>query len=335
MNRNHTIIIAEAGVNHDGSLEKALRLVDEAAAAGADYVKFQTFHASKLVTAASATAQYQRDNCGASGQLEMLRRLELSEDDFRTIATHCRQRGIRFLSTPFDEESIHFLVDLGVDMMKVPSGEITDYFYLQAIGRTRLPVVLSTGMSTLADIEAAIDLLTDSGTPRESITLLHCNTEYPTPYSDVNLRAMLTMREAFGLPTGYSDHTAGIEVSLAAAALGAVVIEKHFTLSRDAAGPDHAASLDPAQLRELVNGIRNVEAALGSARKCVSPSEAKNIDAARRFLVAAYPIRKGEPLTVDNVVARRAGAGLSPMLWPLIDGRGATRDFDTDQPITI
>lgn len=335
MKRNHTIIIAEAGVNHDGSLEKALRLVDEAAAAGADYVKFQTFHASKLVTAASATAQYQRDNCGASGQLEMLRRLELSEDDFRTIATHCRQRGIRFLSTPFDEESIHFLVDLGVDMMKVPSGEITDYFYLQAIGRTRLPVVLSTGMSTLADIEAAIDLLTDSGTPRESITLLHCNTEYPTPYSDVNLRAMLTMREACGLPTGYSDHTAGIEVSLAAAALGAVVIEKHFTLSRDAAGPDHAASLDPAQLRELVSGIRNVEAALGSARKCVSPSEAKNIAAARRSLVAAYPIRKGEPLTVDNVVARRAGAGLSPMLWPLVEGREAPADFDTDEPITL
>lgn len=322
-------------MNHDGSLEKALRLVDEAAAAGADYVKFQTFHASKLVTAASATAQYQRDNCGASGQLEMLRRLELSEDDFRTIAAHCRQRGIRFLSTPFDEESIHFLVDLGVDMMKVPSGEITNYFYLQTIGRTRLPVVLSTGMSTLADIEAAIDLLTDSGTPRESITLLHCNTEYPTPYSDVNLHAMLTMREAFGLPTGYSDHTAGIEVSLAAAALGAVVIEKHFTLSRDAAGPDHAASLDPAQLRELVSGIRNVEAALGSARKCVSPSEAKNIAAARRSLVAARPIQKGECFTTGNVVARRAGAGLSPMLWPLVEGREAPADFDPDEPITL
>lgn len=329
------IIIAEAGVNHDGQLEKALRLVDKAAEAGADYVKFQTFHAEKLVTSASKTADYQRTNCGATSQLDMLRKLQLTDDDFRAIDRRCRQKGIRFLSTPFDIESIGFLVSLGMDMMKVPSGEITNYHYLRAVAATSLPVVMSTGMSTLSDIESALNLLVAGGTPPDAITLLHCNTQYPTPYSDVNLRAMHTLREAFGLPVGYSDHTVGIEVSVAAAALGATVIEKHFTLDRQAAGPDHAASLDPEELCRLVSSVRNVNAALGSARKGVTQSESGNVAVARRSLVAACPIKKGEPLTTANVTAKRPGSGLSPMLWPLIEGKPASRDFSTDQQIEL
>ena len=250
------IIIAEAGVNHNGSADIARRLADEAARAGADYVKFQTFHAEKLVTARSSTADYQRRNCQATSQLEMLRKLQLSEKDFIEIARHCEDIGIRFLSTPFDEQSVEFLSDIGVDMMKVPSGEITNLPLLRAIGQTGLPVVMSTGMCSIADVALALDALSESGTPRDKITLLHCNTEYPTPYQDVNLRAMETLHHAFGLPVGYSDHTVGITVPIAAAAMGATIIEKHFTLDKQAAGPDHAASLDPEELKAVAEQIK-------------------------------------------------------------------------------
>ncbi len=333
--KEKTIIIAEAGVNHNGSPETAFRLAEEAARAGADYVKFQTFRADRLVTAASRTAEYQQRNCQAESQLEMLRRLELSDEDFIRLARHCREIGIKFLSTPFDCESVGFLADLGIDMMKVPSGEITNLPYLRAIGATKLPVAMSTGISTLADIESAINALTDAGTPRDMITLLHCNTEYPTPFADVNLRAMLTLREAFGLPAGYSDHTAGIEVPVAATALGATMIEKHFTLDKSAAGPDHAASLDPAELAAMVKAVRNVDSALGSRIKTPSPSEMKNIAVARKSIVAAKKIKKGETLTDSNLTAKRPGDGLSPMLWDMVVGTAAVRDFMPDDQIIL
>ncbi len=329
------IIIAEAGVNHGGSLDVAKRLVDEAAKSGADYVKFQTFVADRLVTSRSSTAEYQKRNCGASSQLEMLRRLELSQKDFAALARHCENAGIRFLSTPFDVESVAFLCDLGVDLMKVPSGEITDLPLLRAVGATGLPVVMSTGMSTLADTENALLALIESGAPVDGITLLHCTTEYPTPYPDVNLLAMRTLADAFGHPVGYSDHTVGIEVSVAAAALGATVIEKHFTLDKAAAGPDHAASLDPAELRRLVVAVRNVEAALGARTKKVSPSEKKNLDVARKCIVASRPIAKGERFTEANITAKRATGGLSPMLWDLVCSSVARQNFDTDEPIKL
>ncbi len=329
------IIIAEAGVNHGGSLDVARRLVDEAAGSGADYVKFQTFNADRLVTSRSATADYQKRNCGASSQLEMLRRLELSRKDFTALSRHCESAGIRFLSTPFDVESVAFLRDLGVDMMKVPSGEITDLPLLRAVGATGLPVVMSTGMSTLAETENALMALVEAGAPADAITLLHCTTEYPTPYPEVNLRAMKTLSDAFGLPVGYSDHTVGIEVSVAAAALGATVIEKHFTLDKAAAGPDHAASLDPAELRELVCAVRNVEAALGSPRKLAGPSERKNLTVARKCIVASRPIRKGERFSDDNLTAKRAAGGMSPMMWDFVCSCAAPRDFETDEPISL
>lgn len=333
--QDKTIIIAEAGVNHNGDFDAACRLADEAARAGADYVKFQTFHAENLVTADSKTAEYQQRNCRATSQLEMLRRLELSDCDFVRLADHCAKAGIKFLSTPFDCRSVGFLASLGMDMMKVPSGEITNLPYLRAIGATRLPVVMSTGMSTLADIEAALTALTDSGTPTDGITLLHCNTEYPTPFADVNLRAMLTLREAFGLPVGYSDHTVGIEVPVAATALGATVIEKHFTLDKNAAGPDHAASLDPAELAAMVKAVRNVGKALGSRIKHPSPSERKNMAVARKSIVAARAINRGEILTESCLTAKRPGDGLSPMMWDIVVGTAAVRDFRPDEQISL
>ncbi len=335
MTNHPVVIIAEAGVNHNGSLSAACLMAEKAAQAGADFVKFQTFHAQKLVTKTSATAEYQQRNCNATSQLDMLRRLELSEEDFRHLAQHCKKHGIRFLSTPFDLESVDFLVSIGVDIMKVPSGEITNLPLLRKIGQTRLPVILSTGMSDLAEISHAIQILTAAGTQYNTITLLHCNTEYPTPYSDVNLRAMKTLEKAFSLPVGYSDHTPGTEVPIGAVALGATVIEKHFTLNKNDAGPDHAASLDPNELHEMVVSIRNIEKALGSPIKEPSQSEKKNINVARRSIVATTTIRKGEIFTEANLTCKRPGGNLSPMLWDTIIGLKASKDFEPDEPISL
>lgn len=329
------IIIAEAGVNHNGSLERALSMVETAAKAGADFVKFQTFRADKLVTATGSTAEYQKENCKAETQLSMLRDLELPEEAFRTIAAHCHKCGIGFLSTPFDLESIEFLASLGMKYMKIPSGEITDLPYLRAIARTRIPIIMSTGMSTLSDVENALQVFYDNGYYRNEITLLHCTTQYPTPYLEVNLKAMLTLREAFGVSVGYSDHTKGIEVPLAATALGADVIEKHFTLDKTLPGPDHVASLDPEELAAMVSGVQHVAMSLGSAVKRIASVERKNIAAARKSIVAATPIKKGEIFSEENMTVKRPGNGLSPMRWDEIIGRSAPHSFQPDELIEI
>lgn len=329
------LIIAEAGVNHNGSIEMALRMVDAAAHAGADFVKFQTFKANKLVTASSRTAEYQKENCNADNQLEMLRGLELPEEAFRSIARQCKKSGIGFLSTPFDLESIEFLASLDMKYMKIPSGEITNLPYLRAIARTKIPVIMSTGMSTLADVENALQILYDGGYYRNDITILHCTTQYPTNYKDVNLKAMLTLREAFGVNVGYSDHTKGIEVPLAATSLGASVIEKHFTLDKSLPGPDHVASLDPDELKQMVAGIRHVAMSLGSAIKRVTSAERENITVARKSIVAAKDIKKGDIFTEDNLTVKRPGSGISPMRWDEVIGRSASRHFNTDDLIEI
>lgn len=327
------IIIAEAGVNHNGSLKTALQMVDAAALAGADFVKFQTFKTDSLVTASVKTAEYQKANCNADTQRDMLRKLELPYSDFRILADHCREKGIGFLSTPFDKESIDFLSTLGMKYMKVPSGEITNLPYLRNIASTQTPVIISTGMSTLADVENALQVFYDAGYSRSDITLLHCTTQYPTPFSDVNLRAMQTLREAFGIATGYSDHTRGIEIPIAATALGATVIEKHFTLDTSMPGPDHAASLNPDELEEMVRRISHVSMALGSAVKRVTPSEHKNMEAARKSIVAATDIKEGEFFTEDNLTVKRPGTGISPMRWDEIIGKASTRFYKADDLI--
>lgn len=337
MNKKHTIIIAEAGVNHGGSLEMALRLVDAAADAGADYVKFQTFKADALVSGTAPLARYQSENMdgAADTQLAMLRRLELSEADHKAIIAHCRERGIKFLSTAFDLGSVEFLASLGMDFWKVPSGEITNYPYLRAIARQGGRVVMSTGMATLDEIAEAVDVLTANGVDRQDITLMHCNTQYPTPMDDVNLLAIPSMRSSLGLEVGYSDHTLGIEVPIAAVALGATVIEKHFTLDKSLPGPDHKASLSPAELKAMVTAIRNIDLALGDGHKRVTASESENRAVARKSIVAARHIRKGELLTDDNLTAKRPGTGLSPMLWPSVAGTRAVADFAPDEQIKL
>ena len=352
-----TFVIAEAGVNHDGSLEKALHLIDVAATAGADAVKFQTFQASKLVTAVARKAQYQIENTKESGgQFEMLKRLELSLDDHRTLVAHCKARGIRFMSTAFDADGLAFLATLGMPALKVPSGDITCAPLLLKAARTGMPLIVSTGMSTIADIELALGVIAfgrlydrepRAGSEfvdaycstegrralRESVTLLHCVTQYPAPPESVNLRAMDTMAAAFGLPVGYSDHTLGIGVSLAAVARGATVIEKHFTLDRTSAGPDHAASLEPGELAELVRGVRHIELALGSPIKGPAPQEVANRPIARRSLVAARPIKAGAQILAADLAYKRPGSGISPMhFWDTV-GRTAARDFDVDEAI--
>ncbi|MDE5887679.1 MAG: N-acetylneuraminate synthase [Muribaculaceae bacterium] len=335
MKQNQTIIIAEAGVNHNGSFELACRLVDEAAKAGADYVKFQTFKTENLVTHSVSAADYQKKNCNADSQFSMLKRLELSFRQFGMLADYCRTKGIGFLSTPFDKESTDFLVSLGVDYMKVPSGELTNLPYLRHIARTGVPPIISTGMSTLADVEGALNVFLDAGLSRSAITLLHCTTQYPTPFSDVNLMAMDTLRKAFGVSVGYSDHTEGIEVPVAAVALGAKVIEKHFTLDRNMEGPDHKASLEPRQLAAMVAAIRNIEASLGTGIKTVAPSEKENIQAARKSIVASREIKEGEAFSEENLAVKRPGTGISPMLWDEVIGRISPADFKQDDLITI
>ncbi|RJG23858.1 N-acetylneuraminate synthase [Massilia cavernae] len=351
------LVIAEAGVNHNGSIELALRLVDVAADAGADAVKFQTFKAAALVTAQAAKAEYQVTNTGDDGsQLEMLRRLELSPADHEQLLAHCQKRGIRFMSTAFDEQSLAMLAPLGMPAIKIPSGDLTCGPLLLQAARLRQNMIVSTGMSNLADIEQALGVIAfglvsdrepvgrddfdaaySSAEGRaalaERVTLLHCVTQYPAPASAVNLRAMDTMAAAFDLPVGYSDHTLGTEVSIAAVARGARVIEKHFTLDRTLAGPDHAASLEPSQLAQLVAAIRNVEQALGSSLKRPAALEVPNRAIARRSVVAARPIRAGEKLTLDMLVAKRPGTGISPMnTWDLL-GRAANRDYQPDELI--
>jgi N,N'-diacetyllegionaminate synthase len=330
------IVIAEAGVNHNGDIDIAKRLIDVAAEAGADYVKFQTFNAERMVTRTAEKADYQVRNDGtADSQFEMLKRLELSEAMHHTLITHCASRGIAFLSTGFDIESLDFLNTLGIPMFKIPSGEITNLPYLRHIGSLGKPVVMSTGMATLEEIGAALRVLDESGVSREAVTVLHCTTDYPTAMGDVNLRAMQSIRQAFDVAVGYSDHTQGIEISIAAAALGATVIEKHFTLDRALPGPDHQASLEPAELKAMVAAIRSIEAALGDGIKRPTASELKNLPIVRKSLVALYPIKTGDLFTCDNLSIKRPGTGISPMRIDEVLGRRADRDYAEDELIQL
>ncbi|WP_290385673.1 N-acetylneuraminate synthase [Paramuribaculum intestinale] len=330
------VIIAEAGVNHNGSFEMACRLADEAKRAGADYVKFQTGIPENVISVRAEQAEYQKHNTGTSeSQLDMVRKIMLRPDDFKPLKEYCDSIGIRFLSTPFDLDSIDILKPLEMDLWKIPSGEITNLPYLRKIASMGQPVVMSTGMSRLGEVDDAVGVLLDGGLTLDMITLLHCNTEYPTPYTDVNLRAMLTLRDAIGCRVGYSDHTLGIEVPVAAVAMGAEMIEKHFTLDKTLPGPDHVASLEPAELKAMVSAIRHTEAALGSGRKDVSPSERKNIAIARKSIIAARPISKGERFSHDNLTVKRPGNGISPMLWDTVVGLEAPRDFEPDELIEL
>jgi N,N'-diacetyllegionaminate synthase len=331
-----TLIIAEAGVNHNGDLSLAKRLIDVAAEAGADMVKFQTFSADRLVTADAQKAGYQRANSGGDeSQHAMLQRLELTPAMHRELQAHCAARDIGFFSTAFDLESLDLLVEIGLTRFKIPSGEITNLPYLRRIGRFGKPLIVSTGMATMDEIATALAVLEQAGTARERITVLHCNSQYPTPMSDVNLRAMLAIRDAFGVQVGYSDHTLGIEVAIAAVALGATIIEKHFTLDRQMSGPDHQASLEPQELADMVAAIRNIERALGDGVKRPSASELPNRSAARKSLVAACVIHKGEAFTALNVAVKRPGTGLSPMQFDQVLGRFAPRNFLADEMIEL
>ncbi len=331
-----TLIIAEAGVNHNGDINLAKRLVDVAAEAGADLVKFQTFSAERLVTLSACKAGYQAKSTEVKeSQYDMLRKLELSSDMHESLIDYCAVRGIGFLSTGFDIQSIEYLYSLGQKLFKIPSGEITNLPYLRYIGGLACEVILSTGMSTLGEIEGAIDILESSGTPRNRITVLHCTTEYPTPMNEVNLRAMQSIGKAFGVAVGYSDHTLGIEVAVAAVALGACVIEKHFTLDRSLPGPDHKASLEPYELRMMIDSVRNIESALGDGVKRLSPSEAKNMPVARKSLVASKYIKAGEIFSSDNMTTKRPGTGISPMLWDYVVGKSARRDFSLNDLIEL
>ena len=327
-------IIAEAGDNHNGDFNTALKLVDVAKRAGADCVKFQTFVTEEIISKYAEMAEYQKKNTGKEeSQFEMVKRLELSFDEFRKIKEYCDRVEIQFLSTPFDLKSVDFLNELGVPFFKIPSGEITNYPYLIKIAHTGKPVVMSTGMCEPDEILAAINVLEKNGSGE--ITLLHCNTEYPTPLKDVNLYAMRTMKKMFGKKVGYSDHTKGIEVPVAAVALGACVIEKHFTLDKNMPGPDHKASLEPDELGRMVKNIRNIEIALGDGVKHVSESERKNIAIARKSIVARRNIQEGEILTEDNLAVKRPGTGINPMQWMEVLGTRAVRDFKEDELIEI
>lgn len=334
--KQRVLIIAEAGVNHNGDLALAKQLVDAAADAGADLVKFQTFNADRLVTRDAKKADYQTHAIGAAdSHHEMLRKLELDLPMHQELIAHCAVRGIGFFSTGFDIESIDMLIGLGQDHFKIPSGEITNLPYLRHIGRLDKNVILSSGMATLGDIEAALAALEQAGTARDKLTVLHCTTEYPTPMHEVNLHAMRGIGAAFKVPVGYSDHTSGIEVATAAVALGATVIEKHFTLDRSLPGPDHQASLEPAELKAMVSAIRNIELALGDGVKRLTPSEARNKSVVRKSLVASQPIQAGAPFGAHNMACKRPGSGISPMRWDEVVGRTAGRNFAADELIEL
>ena len=333
---SRTLIIAEAGVNHNGDLALARQLIDVAAVAGADLVKFQTFTADRLATRTAQKADYQnRTTTSTESQHEMLSRLELTDAMHHELIAHCATRKIGFFSTGFDIESVDLLVRHGQNHFKIPSGEITNLPYLRHIGRLGKSVILSTGMANLGEIEAAIDALEAAGTPRAMLTVLHCTTEYPTPMAEVNLRAMLSIHAAFGVAVGYSDHTQGIEVAIAAVAMGATVIEKHFTLDRNLPGPDHKASLEPAELNALVAAIRNIEVALGDGIKRLTTSEARNRPVVRKSLVASRAIKSGALFTAENITAKRPATGISPMRWDEVIGKTALRDFGPDELIVL
>lgn len=335
--RTKVLIIAEAGVNHNGSLDLAKKLIDEAAIAGVDFIKFQTFKAEKLVSRSAKQAEYQQRNIGKTGdsQYTMLKHLELNANQHEELIAYCQKKNIQFFSTAFDMDSINYLHSLNLGLWKIPSGEITNYPYLKKIAQYKEPVILSTGMCDLSDIAAALQVLLDNGLEKEQITILHCNTEYPTPMEDVNLRAMLEIEKKFGVNIGYSDHTEGIEVPIAAVALGATVIEKHFTLDRNMEGPDHKASLEPQELRAMVKSIRNIELALGDGHKVVSASEQKNVEIARKSIVAACNIQKGEMLTEKNLTVKRPANGISPMRWEEVIGTYARRDYQEEDLIEL
>ena len=330
-----TFIIAEAGVNHNGSLDTALKMVDAAIAAGADAVKFQTFKAERIVAANAPKAGYQKETTGSDeSQLEMVRKLELNEAAHERLFRYCKDKGILFLSSSFDLDSIDLLNRLGMQIFKLPSGEITNLPYLRKLGALKKKLIMSTGMADLGEIEGALLALRKAGTAPEDITVLHCNTEYPTPFEDVNLSAMVTIKAAFpGIQVGYSDHTPGIEVPIAAVALGARVIEKHFTLDRNMEGPDHRASLEPDELKSMVKAVRNIEKAMGNDIKKPSPSELKNKPIARKSIVAARNIAKGEVFTEEILAVKRPGTGMNPMRWDEVIGRMATRGYMTDEVI--
>ena len=331
MKTSSTLIIAEAGVNHNGSINTAKKLIDVAADAGADIVKFQTFTAESLMTANAEKAEYQQNlSNNSESQFEMIKKLELKREAHEELIQYCNKEDIKFLSTAFDHASIDLLYELDIPLYKVPSGEITNLPYLRHIGGMGKPVILSTGMATLKEVEDALNIIEESGTPKGEIIVLHCNTEYPTPMKDVNLKAMLTIRNKLGVKVGYSDHTLGIEIPIAAVALGATVIEKHFTLDRNLPGPDHRASLEPDELKAMVKAIRNIEKAMGNGIKTPSASEIKNIPIARKSIVAKISINNRELFTEDNLTVKRPGTGLSPMKWDSLLGRESDRDYEID-----
>ena len=327
-------IIAEAGVNHNGSIELAKQLIDVAVEAGVDAVKFQTFKAENLVSKNAQKADYQKLTTSTDeSQFEMIKKLELDVNTHKELIAYCQEKNITFLSTPFDHDSINMLNDLGLGIFKIPSGEITNLPYLRHIGSLGKRVVLSTGMATLQEVRSALTVLIKSGTKKENITILHANTMYPTPMEDVNLNAMLTIQKELDIAIGYSDHTIGIEVDIAAVAMGASIIEKHFTLDRSMKGPDHRSSLEPDELKVMVSAIRNIERALGSNKKKPSPSESVNIEVVRKSIVASQDIEKGEMLTVNNIMVKRPGNGISPMKWDDIIGAVASKDYKIDDLI--
>ncbi len=330
----HVFIIAEAGVNHNGSLDNAKRMVECAAEAGADAIKFQTFKAETLVCKNAQKAEYQKEATGnEESQFEMLKKLELTEEEYEELKRYCGEKHIMFLSTPFDLDSLRYLNEIGIEIIKIPSGEITNYPYLREIGKLRKPIIMSTGMSTMAEVEEAVEVLQMNGA--RDITLLHCNTQYPTPYGDVNLRAMLALKDKFHTEVGYSDHTLGIEIPIAATAMGATVIEKHFTLNRGMEGPDHKASLEPDELKCMIQSIRNVEQAMGTGIKAPTNSEYKNILVARKSIVARKQIQAGESFTEENITTKRPGDGMSPMRWNEVIGKTASREYGVDEKIVL
>jgi N,N'-diacetyllegionaminate synthase len=329
-----TTIIAEAGVNHNGSIATAKKLIDVATDSEVDLVKFQTFKANALVIETAEKANYQKNLTeGSESQFEMIKKLELDRGAHEQLIDYCKQKKIQFLSTPFDHDSIDLLAELNIPFFKIPSGEITNLPYLRHIGHMGKPVVMSTGMATLEEVRAAMDILLVAGVNKDDLTILHCNTEYPTPMADVNLRAMLTIRDELGVNVGYSDHTLGIEVPVAAVVLGASIIEKHFTLDRTMPGPDHAASLEPEELKAMVEAIRNIEKAMGDGVKNPSPSELKNIVVARKSIVAKKIIKKGERFSKENLTVKRSGTGISPMEWDTYIGKSADREYQVDELI--
>lgn len=333
--RDSVLIIAEAGVNHNGNIDLAKELIDAAADAGVDYVKFQTFNSKKLVSKNAQKADYQKENTKEVGetQLKMLQKLELSKENHLVLIEYCKSKNIKFLSTAFDLDSVDFLEELNIDLWKVPSGEITNLPYLRKIGALGKPIIISTGMADMNEIEAAINAVVDVGAAPENLTVLHCNTEYPTPMGDVNLRAMNSIKDKFNVPVGYSDHTLGIEIPIAAVAMGAEVIEKHFTLDKTMDGPDHKASLEPQELKAMVSAIRNIENAMGDGVKSPSASEQKNKTIVRKSIVAGKKIIKGDIFSEENITVKRPGNGISPMQWDAIIGKTASRGYEKDELI--